>query len=150
MHRVLITSYETLRKVARELTGCCDILVCDEGHRLKSSGGNKTIDALEALGCSRRILLTGTPVQNDLDEFYGNRCRRCQIFLRGSVPPCRFLAAITVCLSAAAMLSFVNPDVLGPLAAFKRVFSGPIEQSRDRGASAAEVATGQVMRRRFP
>jgi DNA repair and recombination protein RAD54B len=45
--------------------------VCDEGHRLKSAAGNKTIDALEDLGCLRRILLTGTPVQNALDEFYG-------------------------------------------------------------------------------
>jgi len=42
--------------------------VCDEGHRLKSAGGNKTIDSLLALRASRRILLTGTPLQNNLDE----------------------------------------------------------------------------------
>ncbi|GFR40730.1 hypothetical protein Agub_g1339, partial [Astrephomene gubernaculifera] len=56
--RMMITSYETLRKHAKELTGVFDLLVCDEGHRLKSVGGNKTIDALLSLGCSRRILLT--------------------------------------------------------------------------------------------
>lgn len=38
--------------------------------RLKSLGGNKTVEALLGLGCSRRILLSGTPVQNNLDEFY--------------------------------------------------------------------------------
>ena len=42
--------------------------VCDEGHRLKSAGGNKTIQALVALRATRRILLTGTPLQNNLDE----------------------------------------------------------------------------------
>ena len=43
--------------------------------RLKSLGGNKTVEALLALGCSRRVLLTGTPVQNNLDEFYGEAVR---------------------------------------------------------------------------
>ncbi|EFJ40540.1 hypothetical protein VOLCADRAFT_99672 [Volvox carteri f. nagariensis] len=62
--------YETLRKHAGDLKGAFDLLVCDEGHRLKSVGGNKTIDALLSLDCPRRILLTGTPVQNDLKEFY--------------------------------------------------------------------------------
>ena len=38
--------------------------------RLKSAGGNKTIEGLLALGCERRVVLTGTPVQNDLQEFY--------------------------------------------------------------------------------
>ena len=34
------------------------------------AGGNKTISSLAALGCGRRVLLTGTPIQNQLDEFY--------------------------------------------------------------------------------
>ncbi|GLI69785.1 hypothetical protein VaNZ11_014483, partial [Volvox africanus] len=68
--RMMITSYETLRKHTEGLKGAFDLLVCDEGHRLKSVGGNKTIDALLSLDCPRRILLTGTPVQNDLKEFY--------------------------------------------------------------------------------
>ena len=40
-------------------------------HRLKASGGSKTIDALLSLQCQKRVLLTGTPVQNNLEEFYG-------------------------------------------------------------------------------
>ncbi|PNH03572.1 DNA repair and recombination protein RAD54B [Tetrabaena socialis] len=67
--RLMVISYETLRKHTKELHGVFDLLVCDEGHRLKSVGGSKTIDALLSLGCKRRILLTGTPVQNDLQEF---------------------------------------------------------------------------------
>ena len=34
--------------------------------RLKSAQGNKTISALLSLNCPRRILLTGTPIQNNL------------------------------------------------------------------------------------
>ena len=39
--------------------------------RLKAAQGSKTMNSLLALGCQRRILLTGTPVQNNLDEFFG-------------------------------------------------------------------------------
>ena len=34
--------------------------------RLKSAQGNKTISALTSLNCPRRIILTGTPIQNNL------------------------------------------------------------------------------------
>lgn len=71
IYKVLVASYETLRNHTADLTGFCDLLVCDEGHRLKASRGSKTMDALLALACRRRILLTGTPLQNNLDEFYG-------------------------------------------------------------------------------
>lgn len=71
IYKMMIASYETLRKFCKELEKCADLLVCDEGHRLKASGGSKTIDALLSLQCSRRILLTGTPVQNNLEEFHG-------------------------------------------------------------------------------
>jgi hypothetical protein len=35
--------------------------------RLKAAAGNKTIEGLQALGCARRVVLTGTPVQNNLE-----------------------------------------------------------------------------------
>ena len=33
IYPVLVTSYETLRIVADQLAGHCDLLICDEGHR---------------------------------------------------------------------------------------------------------------------
>lgn len=69
--KVMVASYETLRKHTDALAGCVDLLVCDEGHRLKAAAGSKTISALLALRCPRRILVTGTPLQNNLDEFFG-------------------------------------------------------------------------------
>ncbi|KAF5842147.1 P-loop containing nucleoside triphosphate hydrolase protein [Dunaliella salina] len=68
--KMCVTSYETIRKHSTSLAGTFDLMVCDEGHRLKSVGGNKTIDALLELNCPRRVLLTGTPVQNNLQEFF--------------------------------------------------------------------------------
>lgn len=69
--QVLIISYETFRLHAAKLQepGSCDLLVCDEAHRLKN---DKTLtnQALAQVQCNRRILLSGTPIQNDLEEFY--------------------------------------------------------------------------------
>jgi hypothetical protein len=76
-----------------------ELMVCDEGHRLKNIGGTKTMEALRCVVVStenihyalddplpcfllwymrvssackaqRRIILSGTPIQNDLDELY--------------------------------------------------------------------------------
>lgn len=45
------------------------LIICDEGHRLKSAGA-KTTQALRAFSTSRRIILSGTPIQNELSEFH--------------------------------------------------------------------------------
>ncbi|EJD73968.1 type III restriction enzyme [Loa loa] len=46
-----------------------DLLVCDEAHRLKNLNG-RLREQLQILHAQRRLLLTGTPMQNDLEEFY--------------------------------------------------------------------------------
>jgi SNF2-related domain/Helicase conserved C-terminal domain len=70
---VLIISYEMLRKYIDQFSNCksVNLLICDEAHRLKSiSQDNKTINALSML-TKKRILLTGTPIQNNLLELFG-------------------------------------------------------------------------------
>ena len=70
---VLIISYDTFRLhcalFMKAGAACCDLLICDEAHRLKNSK-TSTYGALDALPCRRRVLLSGTPLQNNLDEFY--------------------------------------------------------------------------------
>ena len=69
--QLLILSYEAVRAHVDALeTAPIGLLVCDEGHRIKAAAGNQTIDALKRLVPSRRVLLTGTPLQNDLSEFW--------------------------------------------------------------------------------
>lgn len=69
-HAVLIISYETFRLHANVLhKGTVGLVICDEGHRLKNSE-NQTYQALIELNAQRRVLLSGTPIQNDLLEYY--------------------------------------------------------------------------------
>ena len=47
-----------------------ELLVCDEAHRLRNArDGSQTLEALKLVDAPMRVLLTGTPVQNDLDEY---------------------------------------------------------------------------------
>ncbi|UIZ23184.1 hypothetical protein KXD40_003938 [Peronospora effusa] len=70
--QVLIISYETFRVHAQKFVdtpACCELLICDEAHRLKNA--NSQINkALSLLACRKRVLLSGTPMQNDLEEFF--------------------------------------------------------------------------------
>ncbi|KAB5561235.1 hypothetical protein DKX38_006192 [Salix brachista] len=69
--QVLIVSYETFRMHSSKFSNSesCDLLICDEAHRLKNDQ-TLTNRALASLSCKRRILLSGTPMQNDLEEFF--------------------------------------------------------------------------------
>ncbi|XP_047582485.1 DNA repair and recombination protein RAD54B isoform X3 [Lutra lutra] len=67
---VMGMSYEMLLRSLDQIKSVkFDLLICDEGHRLKNST-IKTTTALISLSCEKRIILTGTPVQNDLQEFF--------------------------------------------------------------------------------
>ncbi|MCJ1310035.1 DNA-dependent ATPase protein rad54 [Agyrium rufum] len=67
---VLIVSYETLRLNVNELKDTpIGLMLCDEGHRLKN-GDSQTFVALNGLNVQRRVILSGTPIQNDLTEYF--------------------------------------------------------------------------------
>nr|CAD7409896.1 unnamed protein product [Timema poppensis] len=67
---ILIISYETFRLHAHVLhQGEVGLVLCDEGHRLKNCE-NQTYQALMGLKAKRRVLLSGTPIQNDLLEYF--------------------------------------------------------------------------------
>lgn len=67
---VLIVSYETLRLYVNEFGNSkIGLLLCDEGHRLKN-GESQTFTALNSLNVQKRVILSGTPIQNDLSEYF--------------------------------------------------------------------------------
>lgn len=70
-YSVMIVGYEKLRTVQEALTrgSGVDIIIADEGHRLKTLQ-NKSGQAIQSLNTAKRVILSGTPIQNDLREFF--------------------------------------------------------------------------------
>ena len=66
-----IIGYEKLRTVVEDLKKGhgVDIVIADEGHRLKTAK-NKSAQAIKSLKTLKRVILSGTPIQNDLGEFF--------------------------------------------------------------------------------
>lgn len=89
---LLIIGYETLRSHAEAISNAdVGLLICDEGHRLKNAAGSQTMDALRAVGRGavagdggcKRVVLTGTPMQNDLEELWA----MCDFASPAALPP---------------------------------------------------------------
>lgn len=78
-YQVMILGYEKLLSVGDILIednnhdnksmASIDLLVCDEGHRLKNQS-SKILNVLKEINIKNKILLSGTPIQNDLTEFH--------------------------------------------------------------------------------
>ena len=67
---ILLVSYDVFLKDNEFLsTMKWQCLIVDEGHRIKNSEGKKN-NAMKNLNASHRIILTGTPVQNTLQELW--------------------------------------------------------------------------------
>ena len=69
---ILLTTYETLIADA-DLAALAAMrwryVVVDEGHRLKNRA-SRILDALQQCNAERRLLLTGTPIQNSTAELF--------------------------------------------------------------------------------
>jgi ATP-dependent DNA helicase len=68
---VIVTSFETAIRDQNRLAKLCPFsyVIVDEGHRLKNHRC-LLIRSLKQLKASNRLLLTGTPIQNTLDELW--------------------------------------------------------------------------------
>ncbi|XP_041454100.1 chromodomain-helicase-DNA-binding protein 8-like isoform X2 [Lytechinus variegatus] len=68
--QILITTYEILLADCQELSEIeWRVLVIDEAHRLKNRNC-KLLEGLKILDMEHRVLLTGTPLQNNVDELF--------------------------------------------------------------------------------
>lgn len=67
---VLLTTYEAYIADAEDLSQLPFLsVVIDEGHRLKNQGG-RLLNELRRLNVQHRLLLSGTPLQNNLQELW--------------------------------------------------------------------------------
>lgn len=67
---VLITTYETVMASIRQLQEFdFSVGIFDEAHRLKNSS-SKAVSAVKSLNFEHKVLLSGTPLQNNLNELW--------------------------------------------------------------------------------
>eukprot|EP00003_Mantamonas_plastica_P024212 TRINITY_DN4476_c0_g1_i3.p1 TRINITY_DN4476_c0_g1~~TRINITY_DN4476_c0_g1_i3.p1 ORF type:complete len:681 (+),score=218.17 TRINITY_DN4476_c0_g1_i3:493-2535(+) len=68
---VLLISYEMFRACSSTIgkMPSVGLVICDEGHRLKNSQ-SQIAQALNNLATRRRVILSGTPIQNQMNEFH--------------------------------------------------------------------------------
>jgi len=111
---IVLASYEAVRVHSDSFFSCVrwGLLVFDEVHRLKNPEAKTTI-AVSQLRVTRRVGLTGTPVQNNLKELH---------------------AVMAACIVGPAWPS---------QGLFLQHFARPIEQGREQDASDAVVQRGE-------
>ncbi|XP_058392157.1 DNA excision repair protein ERCC-6-like isoform X2 [Diceros bicornis minor] len=114
---VIITTYQMLINNWQQLSSLngqqfvWDYVILDEAHKIKTSSTKSAICA-RAIPASNRILLTGTPIQNNLQELWSLFDFACQ----GSL--------------------------LGTLKTFKMEYENPITRAREKDATPGEKALG--------
>ncbi|XP_075395190.1 DNA excision repair protein ERCC-6-like [Tenrec ecaudatus] len=114
---VIITTYQMLINNWQQLSSMngrefvWDYVILDEAHKIKSSSTKSAICA-RVIPAKNRILLTGTPIQNNLQELWSLFDFACQ----GSL--------------------------LGTLKTFKMEYENPITKAREKDATPGEKALG--------
>ncbi|KAK5611796.1 DNA excision repair protein ERCC-6-like [Crenichthys baileyi] len=117
---VIITTYTMLISNWQQLASyrgkefCWDYMILDEAHKIKNSS-SKTAKSAYAIPSKNRILLTGTPVQNNLREMWTLFDFACM----GSL--------------------------LGTAKTFKTEYENPITRAREKDATPGEKALGSRM-----
>ena len=69
---LLIISYEMFRKHAENINEVpyLEVIICDEAHRLKNVESTQTTTALKRCKATKRIIISGTLIQNEIAELY--------------------------------------------------------------------------------
>lgn len=144
----IVTSYEVAIKDEKKLNkiGEYTYLVVDEGQRLKNHRCT-LIQSLKRIRAANRLLLSGTPIQNNLDE-----CKYCNLSFRDFVSMLmilmiHFFPSIhmhTYIHTVWSLLNFVNPAIFDDLSVFQSWFGfRDIGQKDRRGTKEEDILLEQ-------
>ncbi|XP_060928234.1 DNA excision repair protein ERCC-6-like [Limanda limanda] len=117
---VIITTYTMLMNNWQQLSSyrgqefTWDYMILDEAHKIKTST-TKTAKSASAIPSKNRVLLTGTPVQNNLRELWALFDFAC------------------------------HGTLLGTSKTFKTEYENPITRAREKDATPGEMALGSRM-----
>ncbi|XP_036953979.1 DNA excision repair protein ERCC-6-like [Acanthopagrus latus] len=117
---VIITTYTMLMNNWQQLSSyrgqefTWDYMILDEAHKIKTTT-TKTAKSASAIPSNNRVLLTGTPVQNNLKEMWALFDFACQ------------------------------GTLLGTAKTFKSEYENPITRAREKDATPGEKALGSRM-----
>ncbi|XP_077976122.1 DNA excision repair protein ERCC-6-like isoform X2 [Styela clava] len=107
------TKWEQLGQTKFRQEFIWDYIILDEGHKIKNP--SKTTKGLHAIPSKNRLILTGTPIQNNLRELW------------------------------ALFDWVMQGTLLGTQKTFRNEYATPITKARERGASSAEIHLGNYM-----
>ncbi|XP_070821425.1 DNA excision repair protein ERCC-6-like [Chaetodon trifascialis] len=117
---VVITTYTMLMNNWQQLSSfhgrefTWDYMILDEAHKIKTAT-TKTAKSASAIPSKNRVLLTGTPIQNNLTEMWALFDFACQ------------------------------GTLLGTAKTFKAEYDNPITRAREKDATPGEMALGSRM-----
>ena len=113
---VILTTYGIIEKNVEflmDMNHIWNYLILDEGHKIKNP--TRTSKAVRNIPCNFRLLISGTPIQNNLKELWS----LFDFVSRGSL--------------------------LGTMVGFKMNYISPIERGREKDASRAEARLGSKL-----
>ena len=117
------------------------------GHRLKSAN-NKTSLMFHAFRTPRRIILSGTPIQNDLSEFHamvGSSCKQQLRLAWTNFGRLSFvILACLVCPRLLPSLAAILIPFQDDYSTFRRVYEVPILKSRAPDSTAKDIELGET------
>eukprot|EP00793_Prasinoderma_coloniale_P007078 PRCOL_00006930-RA len=64
-----VFAVKAMKDAANKLSECTDLVILDEGHELRNSSTQKAA-AFSSFQCPMRVVLTGYPLQNSLEEYW--------------------------------------------------------------------------------
>lgn len=105
-------------------------MICDEGHMIKNRK-SATSRAVNLIKTKRRIILTGTPIQNNLKECKPFRNLNLQYFLYIRWFFCNILDY--------SMVNFIKPSFLGTEKEFANLYATPIRIGQHKDSSRSEI-----------